>query len=368
VAHHIGDLRTVFFLKKTTTNSKCQFKSDFGEYPPKPLSPMKLNNQIHVLCMGRVRILFFLLAFHFHSFSDKSPTNNPHFIRVRNRALKIKAICIGTITDLMNSIFYVKFVLFVIFLIVFSPLLFLFIIYLGIKILIITTRTEFYNAVGFFLNSPHLPSQIVVNTTSLRSMKKFTDLSNEGIISHEHIHLLQACYFPERPMDNFEGEKSSFLKSLLRNPERDFDFCSYHFDISEMEARLHEVILSYYRKYEELPSDYVGFVRLLMGSGKELARPMLHSLFDKGGEEKYNLQNKPPKFETRCADMKLEMSMAIMKLAPPARHKYMLEVLPVMYGNLLIVYGDTNRAEKYFDTVSSFDFYNELYGKIIIPA
>ena len=47
---------------------------------------------------------------------------------------------------------------------------------------------------------------------------------------------------------------------------------------------------------------------------------------------------------------------------------YLFHVLPVMYGNLLIVYGDTNRAKKYFDTVSSFELYNQLYGEVIIPA
>ena len=73
-------------------------------------------------------------------------------------------------------------------------------------------------------------------------------------------------------------------------------------------------------------------------------------------------------FEIRCELMNHEMSIAISKLTTPACNKFMREVLPVMYGNLLIVYGDTNRAKKYFDTVSSFELYNQLYGEIIIPA
>ena len=48
----------MFFSKKIITNSECQFKSDFGEYPPKPLEPKKLNSQFDILSKGKVGIFF----------------------------------------------------------------------------------------------------------------------------------------------------------------------------------------------------------------------------------------------------------------------------------------------------------------------
>ena len=82
------------------------------------------------------------------------------------------------------------------------------------------------------------------------------------------------------------------------------------------------------------------------------------------------LKNRPyPKrlvFDVRGEAEEKQMIAAIFTLTDP--WPYLLKVLPVMYGNLLIVYGDTNRAKKYFDTVSSFKLYNQLYGEIIIPA
>jgi hypothetical protein len=365
----------VFFLKKTITNSVCQFKADFGEYPPKPLLPMKLKNQFHVLCMGQVRVLFQQLGFIFHVMGEIPPSNNPPLIRARKRILKIKAIWIKTIASLKNSPFQVKFVLFVVFLIVFSPLLLLFIVFLGIKILIGTIRSPIYNSVGYFQVLPNIPSQIVVNTTSLKRAKKDIDHSNEniisrerireGITSHEHIHLLQENYFPGRVMDYFVSEKGIFLKSLLINPERDFDFCSYHFNPSEMEARLHEVVLSFYREYGELPSDKAGFIKLLFKSREINKIRVSIARQNKGCNRPYPERRF---FDVRCYFMQEEMLTAILKLKHPFMLDFLLNVLSVMYGNLLIVYGDTNRAEKYFDTVSSFDFYNELYGEIIIPA
>ena len=71
------------------------------------------------------------------------------------------------------------------------------------------------------------------------------------------------------------------------------------------------------------------------------------------------------KFEVRCEHAETEMFEAILKLADPLN--YIREVLPIMYGNLLIVYGDTNQAKKYFATVICFELYSELYGEMIIP-
>ena len=236
---------------------------------------------------------------------------------------------------------------------------------LCIHFLILGARYPNYKTYGFFQRLANRSSQVVVNTFALRKCKNSAEksvrtISFESIVSHEHIHLLQNYYFPEGRKFSFGSEKVNFLKSLLEEPENDFALVLYLFNANEMEARLHELVLSYYRKYGELPSDEIGFLKLLFGSrGGDLDPSIFRAL-----------ENRPyPKqmeYDTRCEKMEDELLYAIFELTKP--YHYLCEVLPVMYGNLLIVYGDTNRAKKYFDTVSSFELYNQLYGEIIIPA
>jgi hypothetical protein len=54
-----------------------------------------------------------------------------------------------------------------------------------------------------------------------------------------------------------------------------------------------------------------------------------------------------------------------MKLEDPVR--FLQEVLAVLYGNLLVLYGDNNQAIKYFETLGSYDLHEELYGEILTP-
>lgn len=374
----------MFFLKKIRTNSECQFKSDFGEYPPKPLEPKKLNSQFDILSKGRVGLYFHNLSTMFSLiylvWVGKPPfIGNSHditslkneMVELKKFMLEAKTDLIKNVTHLKNSPFQVKFVFFVLLLIACSPFMLLFIVYkfiiLCIHILIRGTRWG-YNAYGFFHRLTNRSSQVIVNTFALRKYKNSANKlegprSFESIVSHEHIHLLQSYYFPERVKYEDDSEKVNFLKSLIKDPENDFNAFSYFFKIDEMEARLHEVVLSYYRKHGELPSDETGFRKLLIGSKSGTMKVIKKKLL---GE----LENRPYKrrkeYNIRDESAEHEMIRAMLTLTDA--WAYLLEVLPVMYGNLLIVYGDTNRAKKYFDTVSSFELYNQLYGEIIIPA
>ena len=233
-------------------------------------------------------------------------------------------------------------------------------IHLCIHFLILGARYPNYKTYGFFQRLANRSSQVVVNTFALRKCKNSAEksvrtISFESIVSHEHIHLLQNYYFSERFKCEDDSEKVNFLKSLLEDPENDFDVFSYFFKIDEMEARLHEVILSYYRKYGELPSDEKGFFKLLFGSRSEVMNVLKTKLF---GQIKNRPYKRQIEYDTRCENMENEMLYALSRLTD--FYEFLDEVLPVMYGNLLIVYGDTNRAKKYFDTVSSFELYNQL--------
>jgi hypothetical protein len=383
----------MFFLKKISTNSECQFKSDFGEYPPKPLEPMKLNSQFDVLCMGKVRLFYHNLS-QFFSVCFLTAVGKPPFyssnhipglIEIKNLILKIKKSVaeqktdwIKNATHFKNSTFQLKFIFFVCFTAMFVPVALLYFVF-KLILLCINISPLLWSCmpndkvVGFFLNLTTTSSQIVVNTSALRKCKNSVNklertMSFETIVSHEHIHLLQSYYFPERAESErarheYDNEKTTFFKSLLKDPERDFDFAFYYFSINEMEARLHEVVLSYYRKYGELPSDVPGFLQMLLGSSSEVMNTVKTHLLGKRENRPYRERHV---FDVRGKMEESQMITAIYTLTDS--WAYLLDVLPVLYGNLLIVYGDTNRAKKYFDTVSSFELYNQLYGEIIIPA
>jgi hypothetical protein len=375
----------MFFSKKISTNSECQFKFDFGEYPPKPLEPKKLNSQFDILSKDKVGIIFhaasriFSLLFltvvgkpPFHTSSQLMIIMINCITQMRKEILETKTDLIKNATHLKNSPFQYKFILFVLLVIACLPFMFLFIVYhflrLCIRLLILAVSCRSNQAYGYFVKLTHTSSQVVVNTSALRKCKNSATrlartISFESVVSHEHIHLLQYCYFPERDKFEYDSEKVNFLKSLFQDPENDFDVFSYFFQIDEMEARLHEVVLSYYRKYGELPLDEKGFIKLLIGCRGKAINAAKTDLLGK-------LENRPYKrqieYDVRCEAEEHEMIFAIFHLTDA--WAYLLKVLPVMYGNLLIIYGDTNRAKKYFDTVRSFELYNQLYGEIIIPA
>ncbi len=375
----------MFFSKKIRTNSESQFKSDFGEYPPKPLSSMKLNTQFNILSMGKVGLFFHSVSRTFSviflTMSGKPPfhSNSRVMIYMRNLMIEMrkgisetKSSFTKLATQLKKSPFQMNFVLFVLLMIACSPLVLLFIIFfvmlICIRLLILSARKSGHNSFGFFTRLPNASSQITVNTVALRRAKNSADklertVSFESVVSHEHIHLLQTYYLSERVKYEDETEKVNFLKSLLKDPENDFAFTSYFFKINEMEARLHEVVLSYYRNQGELPLDETGFNKLLFGSKSEVMNNVKKAFFGK-------LENRPYRkriaYEVRCGADEHEMISSIFHLTDP--WGYLLKVLPVMYGNLLILYGDTNRAKKYLETVSSFELYNQLYGEVIIPA
>jgi hypothetical protein len=117
----------MFFSKKISTNSESQFKSDFDEYPPKPLESMKVNTQFDILSKGTVGIIFYRLAtcsFFFYLTCIGKPPINSNWVAMtmlsnqmaesrkgfRKIILEIKT----TSTSFKNSPFQIQFILFVI--------------------------------------------------------------------------------------------------------------------------------------------------------------------------------------------------------------------------------------------------------------
>ena len=358
----------MIFPKRKPTNSEAQLQSDFGEYPPKPLLPMKVNWQFDIVYLDWIgeqinnmkqvaQVVLRLKDSHFRA-------NDPLAIEARK---SISAVMKGflEIKATYKSLSLLNKIVFIVITTIISLPIMLFALFRSRKKIIGVYKTFKILSRGVLGSFNHLsdsPQFTVYKPFYSRFIKK--DCPAEGVTSHEHIHFLQNYYFPERNEKKFRDRKDRVLKNILIDPEVNFDRMSYYFEVNEMEARLHEVILSYYREYGELPSDQTGFSRLFFGS-RGVNRKMMEVMKTSGIEPS---SLKLREFDVRCNLMESQMLTAISQLRAPFEFDYMLYVLPVLYGNLLIVYGDTNQAKKYFDTVSSFEFYNELYGEIIIPV
>ena len=384
----------MIFLKRETTNTENQLTSDFGEYPPKPLRSMMFNHQFDVVRFGWigkqvyyvqevVSLTYQLLTGGYRdTFSALPQKVQEHFRLTLQNCFKIKEILSQLKGEIKDLAIYEKIFLYLI-LVVISPIFFLIVLYksrgLWIKLfrvfnIVLKCRKSI---IGSYNTLSVGPLSIAVYNPIFRR----TNFSIEAVISHEHIHFLQHKYFPERVSKDFDGQKEIVLKNLILNPEN-YEKLSYYFELNEMEARLHEVILSYYREHGELPSNYDGFIWLLSGcvklvqtSFKPLSLPetiLINDLLEliieiekKGGNLSLFASCE---FKARNMATVEDMLISIINLKDiKTSLRFMLEVLPVMYGNLLIMYGDTNQAKKYFETVNDYELYKELYGEISVP-
>lgn len=166
---------------------------------------------------------------------------------------------------------------------------------------------------------------------------------------------------PSRTNSAFDGKNGIVLRNLLKKPDQDFTYIKYFFLLDEMEARLHELVLSFYRAKKKLPINQDEFLDLLLGS-KNVGSIFLinkKSHAKKISEGRY----KPYKIRFEQADCEIFDAILCLK-DEETMIRYIHEVLTVMYGTLLYLYGGEKEHSSYMKTVSCTDLYTELYGEI----
>jgi hypothetical protein len=171
-------------------------------------------------------------------------------------------------------------------------------------------------------------------------------------ISHEHIHLLQH--------KDSEGHARSARspETLLTPKGLAAPFLLYLLEKKEVEARLHESVLSFYRFHKRLPVTVPEFLGLLAASRQygEVVRWAL----DQSGVGFDREVEAYPEREDMYAEQ-LEFILIYIR-TPELTCRFLTEVLPVMYGNLLRYYGDEAASESYLKDIDRPNFYDELYG------
>ena len=133
-------------------------------------------------------------------------------------------------------------------------------------------------------------------------------------------------------------------------------FLLYLLEKNEVEARLHESVLSFYRVHHQLPVTVSAFLGLLASS--QQFGWLVTGILELLGVTFHRDLGKYPERDAMYAEQLEVVLMAIKTRELQCR--YITEVLPVMYGNLLKYYGDD--AGNYLKDIERPNFYDDLYG------
>lgn len=311
--------------------SREQLELDFGHFPPAPLKCEALKgswNLIRVAGVGQAyqdfkvfRALMKIVERADTATIDRDNSSNAEY-QILRRVIKI----LGRFPRLMTAI-------------------------LWLMPLTLSMRPFFYNkpavhsrdGVSGYFNAL-LPSDIVVREPSGK-------IGVAGVISHEHIHLLQHC----------DGEEHSRgLQSpvtLLSDKALTIPQLQYFFEKKEVEARLHECVLSCYRVWGYLPLTVNDFLCLLASSDS------LGWLVSNILSEEPPLDVSPQKhYVEREPEFARQLEMILLSMRTPLlERRFVAEVLPVMYANLLRYYGDRTASEQFLSQMDRPNLYDVLY-------
>ncbi len=170
-----------------------------------------------------------------------------------------------------------------------------------------------------------------------------------ALVSHEHLHLLQHRYIP----NHFVLNPAAVLSEKLANNAGALELLSR----VEMEARLHELVLSYYRVSGRLPVTVQEFLALLCGC-ETPGFAVIEALLEYAAYPK-NVVPYTVRDGLFAKDMdKILSAISTLHL----RYRFVSEVLPVMYSNLLQYYGDDIHSAAIRVEIARPNLYDDLYG------
>jgi hypothetical protein len=150
---------------------------------------------------------------------------------------------------------------------------------------------------------------------------------------------------------------------FFENVDGDKKLSNYWFSEHEVEARLHELVINYYRKFNCLPMDIQEMALLFFTSSPVLSAEFPGYGSGKSLRWKKRKKNKKAISHYRsivisesvtgmCESLKCETSSV----------RYVYEVLPVFYSRLLRYYGDLDASQRFSDQIIRPNFYDQLYG------
>jgi len=344
----------MLFYKKSPTTSRSQLLNDFGDFPPKPLADDLTNRNFDVVYLSGLGNQYFLMSrFVRGLMGDPEDLIDSELIQFQKEHVESKIKFMSTYKGLN---FFQKAGLFVV--IFFAlPLIFfgMGVYFIGAFYKFSKSKSAGSSVVGFFNPTSQQKSEIAIKPKIIKKSKSILP----AIVSHEHIHLLQHNAFMERRKDLRKVEHNTNLRKFLTEKFLESESAFYYLELNEVEARLHEVVLSYYRAHGQLPVDYRGFLIMILSCeflGDHAARVLSEHDIILPESESYNYQMR---------DVTAAREIAVMFMFFSGGNypkRFICEALSVMYGNLIIIYGDPMSASEYLKTIINTDFYINLYG------
>lgn len=328
---------TIYSVERKS--SEAQLREDFGEFPPSPLRCRNLNGNFtiaRVRGIGEAYQDMLLVNSIWSAFDSDNVEMLSTDLRAQVDVDGMIAINreIGEITH--GSRFWKSLLRSLAFGLVF----------IKVAIRDIRKGRRRPTVAGLFVPVNENESRVIIR--SGRHIGK----SDAPTISHEHIHLLQHKR-AERHV-----KRVRYPELLIDDDHAGDPFVNYVLEKNEVEARLHELVLSFYRKNHHLPLTVNGFLGLLAAS--ESMGGLVEEILDKYGVcFDRGMAVYPPREEEWVRQLVL---ILVLIRSPELQLRFMNEVMPVMYGNLLHYYGE-NVAE-YHDSIQRPNLYDELYGEL----
>ena len=222
---------------------------------------------------------------------------------------------------------------------------------MGVKLAIRMVRSarQESRGLGCFVPVRKHESEIIVKAGRHARLRK----SEAPTISHEHIHLLQHKDSEERLRCARSPER------LLSKEGLAMPFLLYLLETNEVEARLHESVLSFYRAHRRLPMTVPMFLGMLAAS-QQLGE-LVSLILKRAGVSFDRLDLAYPERGVMYAEQ-LE-SILVYINTPELTCRFITEVLTVMYANLLRYYGDETASGNFLLDIARPNLYDDLYGR-----
>jgi len=323
-----------YFYSIEVKNSENQFRLDFGIFPPFPLRCASLKKEFNVIRARSIGIAYF---------EWKASIRIVNSLEV-DSCLISKEFLYQYGVDNFNTLLQLfdklnKFPKFL-------KNIFIFLLALNMTFKKIMSIANKPNGIGLF-------TPLLINESNLliRSAK-FRSRSDESVISHEHIHLLQ-----HRNTEPHSRHVNSPEK-LLAEKYSTIPYCLYQLEKNEVEARLHEFVLSFYRTHGYVPTTVQSFLGLIAASSQ-----FDWPVYDYFKLYKINYESTILKFPIRDSNLAEELLTLLQWIkTDELRLRFLTEVLTVMHGNLLHYYGDKMASLALKSEIPRPNYYDELYG------
>jgi hypothetical protein len=326
-----------YFYSIEVKNSENQLRLDFGDFPPVPLHCVSLKNEFKVIRARSIGIAYFEWRASIRLV--KSLEIDPSLISKEF----IYQYGVDYFNDLLQ--FFDKLNKFP----EFFKRIFIIPITLNMTFRKIMSIANKPDGIGVF-------TPLLINESNLliRSVK-FISRSDESVISHEHIHLLQHRN-PEPHSRHVKSPETLLLEKYSVTP-----YCLYQLEKNEVEARLHELVLSFYRSHGYIPTTVKSFLGLIAVSSQ-----FDWPVYDYFELYKIDYETSIVKFPARDSNFVEELLTLLQWIkTDELRLRFSTEVLTVMYGNLLRYYGDHVASLALISEIPRPNYYDELYGEQI---